>query len=73
MNLGVETLSASEIVELLLMFQHSLMNLGVETFLQASCRRRRAGVSAFSDESWGGDPPCCSICITAPTGCFSIL
>jgi len=42
---------------MLKLFQHSLMNLGVET---QDCRKRRLTgkrVSAFSDESWGGDPP----------------
>jgi len=57
MNLGVETpndwymaLDAQKA------FQHSLMNLGVETRRECQMLPRRHDVSAFSDESWGGDP-----------------
>jgi len=31
------------------------MNLGVETYQPTPGRRRNCPVSAFSDESWGGD------------------
>ncbi len=38
------------------MFQHSLMNLGVETLCELAYTWFTSQVSAFSDESWGGDP-----------------
>jgi len=38
------------------LFQHSLMNLGVETHDFQYWRHGQRHVSAFSDESWGGDP-----------------
>jgi len=37
------------------MFQHSLMNLGVETSHNITTALIKNKVSAFSDESWGGD------------------
>ncbi len=37
------------------MFQHSLMNLGVETMSDLYFLAKVRHVSAFSDESWGGD------------------
>jgi len=37
-------------------FQHSLMNLGVETPVAPPGLKAKPTVSAFSDESWGGDP-----------------
>ncbi len=37
------------------MFQHSLMNLGVETPQRPRRPIDDSAVSAFSDESWGGD------------------
>jgi len=55
MNLGVETEGITIQAGESLTFQHSLMNLGVETrgrFPPPAGGRR---VSAFSDESWGGD------------------
>jgi len=56
MNLGVETESVTEYSERPALFQHSLMNLGVETISSVARCFTTAGVSAFSDESWGGDP-----------------
>jgi len=41
---------------LTLVFQHSLMNLGVETLIVVGGGALILNVSAFSDESWGGDP-----------------
>jgi len=37
------------------LFQHSLMNLGVETVVCFGKQQSITHVSAFSDESWGGD------------------
>ncbi len=56
MNLGVETNALQHPKWLLFLFQHSLMNLGVETSTRLSYSAIPVGVSAFSDESWGGDP-----------------
>jgi len=56
MNLGVETGDRRRTDYLVCVFQHSLMNLGVETLAGAAALLHLAGVSAFSDESWGGDP-----------------
>jgi len=41
--------------EIFYLFQHSLMNLGVETCTSTTAPASAAPVSAFSDESWGGD------------------
>jgi len=48
------------------------MNLGVETRTGGAGRHRLGSVSAFSDESWGGDPNN-RAAWTMPTQCFSIL
>jgi len=58
MNLGVETASGvRQVLIKLVQFQHSLMNLGVETWIQdVVLPAIKRLVSAFSDESWGGDP-----------------
>jgi len=55
MNLGVETRRRHAVPRRQKEFQHSLMNLGVETSLQYIYDVTNAFVSAFSDESWGGD------------------
>jgi len=55
MNLGVETPGLGRTVRRFLAFQHSLMNLGVETNDHDAARSGGRVVSAFSDESWGGD------------------
>jgi len=55
MNLGVETSRRHDCSVFLHLFQHSLMNLGVETPEPPSLPELKAMVSAFSDESWGGD------------------
>jgi len=55
MNLGVETTRSACTTPGRSKFQHSLMNLGVETRTAVSVGQQVAGVSAFSDESWGGD------------------
>jgi len=55
MNLGVETVQETSVTRLSLGFQHSLMNLGVETFGVEAIQVTLVPVSAFSDESWGGD------------------
>jgi len=55
MNLGVETSLYGRFPPLPRQFQHSLMNLGVETRGQRPRSFGRLAVSAFSDESWGGD------------------
>jgi len=49
------------------------MNLGVETAVTGNLAEFDANVSAFSDESWGGDP---STTVPLPSSigqCFSIL
>jgi len=57
MNLGVETQSQDQALHRAdCQFQHSLMNLGVETLSHQSGQPDNTHVSAFSDESWGGDP-----------------
>jgi len=57
MNLGVETRAMWRCVRPSTTgFQHSLMNLGVETLCQTNGHFPQFVVSAFSDESWGGDP-----------------
>jgi len=48
------------------------MNLGVETLLNLLFVRSTPPVSAFSDESWGGDP-CGGVQIPVHTHSFSIL
>jgi len=55
MNLGVETPERTAALADMAMFQHSLMNLGVETAAQFVGACAGGEVSAFSDESWGGD------------------
>jgi len=55
MNLGVETHPGPQRRLAILTFQHSLMNLGVETVLPPQNQQNICQVSAFSDESWGGD------------------
>ncbi len=55
MNLGVETSAASAAADAEVVFQHSLMNLGVETLETLKLAHTALQVSAFSDESWGGD------------------
>jgi len=55
MNLGVETIWAAMKMAIWSMFQHSLMNLGVETQPGVLAGAYVRPVSAFSDESWGGD------------------
>jgi len=54
------------------MFQHSLMNLGVETDNPLVKYPEDTTVSAFSDESWGGDPTYLLLDNTRRR-CFSIL
>jgi len=56
MNLGVETHTGLLKEVHHPVFQHSLMNLGVETRGAIYRRQVITAVSAFSDESWGGDP-----------------
>jgi len=56
MNLGVETRLRPGRFCPLHLFQHSLMNLGVETPGVYDGEESSSIVSAFSDESWGGDP-----------------
>jgi len=55
MNLGVETGWFNELDLWQFQFQHSLMNLGVETSATFDLPPYQVNVSAFSDESWGGD------------------
>jgi len=55
MNLGVETYRTCIFLRLYALFQHSLMNLGVETYFDLTNPQPSPSVSAFSDESWGGD------------------
>jgi len=55
MNLGVETSFVAVTCDSSRLFQHSLMNLGVETVIVSLMSCSITGVSAFSDESWGGD------------------
>jgi len=55
MNLGVETALLQSTTITGMAFQHSLMNLGVETLPAFPCQTNKEVVSAFSDESWGGD------------------
>ena len=72
MNLGVETnpivLSGVQAAK----FQHSLMNLGVETIASGAGFVKVNAVSAFSDESWGGDLISCGYAPRPSIG-FSIL
>ncbi len=49
---------AETTLEVIFKFQHSLMNLGVETKKNIAPLRCLLPVSAFSDESWGGDLAC---------------
>jgi len=56
MNLGVETAKRQPAANEHDLFQHSLMNLGVETIDVTVPQEADGVVSAFSDESWGGDP-----------------
>jgi len=56
MNLGVETETFGVELTSFELFQHSLMNLGVETTASGFSSNQLVRVSAFSDESWGGDP-----------------
>ncbi len=72
MNLGVETKVWNDCRSIYNAFQHSLMNLGVETCHSPFLPCQPQTVSAFSDESWGGDhaPRCYS---DVPRSCFSIL
>jgi len=55
MNLGVETITVTVQTPQTVGFQHSLMNLGVETGRRLVLVAGGFDVSAFSDESWGGD------------------
>jgi len=72
MNLGVETFLPQPRKRSLLLFQHSLMNLGVETFMVSMASSSVSYVSAFSDESWGGDQRVSTL-LTHQDLCFSIL
>jgi len=73
MNLGVETPRYKCLAKVVIKFQHSLMNLGVETHPYQNYKTQPGHISAFSDESWGGDPPYTAGGIWFGTAYFSIL